>query len=362
MTVKGTSVVATIVLTLCSLIGVAEAQQRKGNVEVEAGKGKVSVDVDAKQNRDANANRRDKAAQGMAHRASEIQGMTVKNKADEELGTVKDIVIDVRAGQVKYAALSYGGFLGVGDKLFAVPWDAFEHRHEASDDEHTLVLNIDQETLKNAPGFHQSEWPNFADGEVAEELEKHYGKFRRQRDGRTGVDIQAGPVAVDVDVQRNRDRGARDRTDRRPDAPAEDVVHRASEITGMAVKNTAGKDLGSVNDLVVDMDSGKLRYAALSYGGFIGLGDKLFAVPWDSFDCQYNQSDEKYHLVLAIDETTLRKAPGFDQDNWPNLADPKFGDDIEKHYGPSHRRTDRPTDRPERTQTERSQPQERSDQ
>ena len=305
-------------LTLFSTIGVAQRQDEP--------KGQQSVE---------------KSIQGMAHRVSEIQGMTVKNAQDKELGTVKDIVIDVREGQVKYAALSYGGFVGFGDKLFAVPWYAFEHRHDASDDEHSLVLSIDEATLKKAPGFDQSEWPNLADGKVAKELEKHYGKFRQQRKRQAGINIKAGPVAVDVDVQRNRDQVDSNRTDRRRAAVAEDVVHRAGQIAGMTVKNTSGKELGSVNDLVIDMKSGNVRYAALSYGGFLGLGDKLFAAPWDLFECQDSPSGEKYHLVLAVDEATLRKAPGFDQDNWPNLADPDFGDEIDEYYNDTRRTIDR---------------------
>jgi hypothetical protein len=101
----------------------------------------------------------------------------------------------------------------------------------------------------------------------------------------------------------------------------------------MAVRNSAGEDLGSVNDLVIDMDTGKLRYAALSFGGFLGLGDKLFAVPWGTFECHYDVGNEESYLVLAVDDAVLKTAPGFDQDAWPDLADPKFGDEIDKHYG-----------------------------
>jgi len=56
--------------------------------------------------------------------ASTLIGDRVRDKKDEELGEIKEIMLDMRTGEVSYAVLSYGGFLGMGDKLFAVPWDA----------------------------------------------------------------------------------------------------------------------------------------------------------------------------------------------------------------------------------------------
>jgi sporulation protein YlmC with PRC-barrel domain len=214
--------------------------------------------------------------------------------------------------------------------LFAVPWESFKHRHDAADDEHTLVLTVDEATLKDSPGFDESKWPDFADAKFRDQVDKYYRGFRGPADNEAGVRVDTGRVDVDVDIDRTAG-------SRRESTLHDDLVYRASEITGMTVINTTGKELGSINDLVVDMDTGKVRYAALSYGGFLGLGDKLFAVPWNAFTCKYNDSEDEHQLVVTIDETTLSKAPGFDQDNWPNLADPKFGTDIDKYYGESLR-------------------------
>jgi sporulation protein YlmC with PRC-barrel domain len=152
-------------------------------------------------------------------------------------------------------------------------------------------------------------------------------------DRRAGVTIGTpqGNVRIDVDVDRLRPDRVRP-GESAESAPAKPLVHRAREILGMSVKNAAGNDLGSVNDLVIDTDTGKIRYAALSFGGFLGLGDKLFAVPWELFDRQYAVGDEKYYLVLDIDDESLKAAPGFDQHHWPDLADPNFGDEIDKYY------------------------------
>ncbi|MCA9258346.1 MAG: PRC-barrel domain-containing protein [Planctomycetales bacterium] len=112
---------------------------------------------------------------------------------------------------------------------------------------------------------------------------------------------------------------------------------RASELIGMDIVNAEGKELGEVSDLVLGGENGKIRYAAVSYGGFLGMGDKLFAVPWESFQCQRNGGEMQ--LVLNVSEERLKKAEGFDQSQWPDFADENFTRRIDKHYGvDSHHR------------------------
>lgn len=107
-------------------------------------------------------------------------------------------------------------------------------------------------------------------------------------------------------------------------------VLRASTIDGMEVRNSRGEDLGSVEDLMIDMQSGEVRYAALSFGGFLGIGDKLFAIPWDLLRVQ-QQGDDRW-IVFDITKERLEAAPGFNQDNWPNMADPKWHNEVDRYY------------------------------
>ena len=93
-------------------------------------------------------------------RASELIGTNVQNNADETVGEINDIVIDPNEGRVRYVALSVGGFLGVADQLFAIPWTSFECRRDG--DEHVVVLNVNKETLQKAKGFNQDNWPDMA--------------------------------------------------------------------------------------------------------------------------------------------------------------------------------------------------------
>jgi sporulation protein YlmC with PRC-barrel domain len=107
-------------------------------------------------------------------------------------------------------------------------------------------------------------------------------------------------------------------------------VFRASVLTGMTVKNMAGQTLGRIEDVVIDVGHGRLEYAALSCGGFLGVGSKLFAIPWDAFALRY---DEKAtYFVLDLDAAKLQSAPGFDRAHWPDVGDPNWAAQIDAYY------------------------------
>lgn len=104
---------------------------------------------------------------------------------------------------------------------------------------------------------------------------------------------------------------------------------RYDTLTSMRVQNPDGDDLGTIDDLVFDRESGQIRYAILSFGGFLGIGDKLFAVPWSAFFI----SPMEQKLIINVKRETLKNAPGFDRDHWPNMADVEWGSGIHTHYG-----------------------------
>jgi sporulation protein YlmC with PRC-barrel domain len=95
-------------------------------------------------------------------------------------------------------------------------------------------------------------------------------------------------------------------------------VHKASAFIGSSVENTKGESLGTISDLVLDPEAGSIKYAALSYGGVLGLGGKLFAVSWDALTLQ---PDGKTFL-LNVDQALLETTPGFDKTSWPQQPDP----------------------------------------
>lgn len=103
----------------------------------------------------------------------------------------------------------------------------------------------------------------------------------------------------------------------------------ASSLKSDSVVNASNEKLGSIEELMIDLSSGRIAYAVLSFGGFLGMGDKLFAVPWSAFSID---TDEK-RFVLNVKKETLEKAPGFDKDHWPNMADQTWGESIYRFYG-----------------------------
>jgi sporulation protein YlmC with PRC-barrel domain len=103
--------------------------------------------------------------------ADTLMGNDVYNRSDENLGDIKDIMLDMRSGKVAYAVMSFGGFLGMGEKLFAVPWSALT----LDTANKRFVLNVDKEHLKNAPGFDPDQWPDMADPRWAKDIHAYYG-------------------------------------------------------------------------------------------------------------------------------------------------------------------------------------------
>ena len=98
-------------------------------------------------------------------------GANLENPQGQNLGEIKDVVIDRASGRMAYSVVSFGGFLGMGEKLFAVPWGAFS---QPKADKDTFVLDVDKERLKNAPGFDAHNWPQMASREWVTSLYSYY--------------------------------------------------------------------------------------------------------------------------------------------------------------------------------------------
>jgi sporulation protein YlmC with PRC-barrel domain len=103
--------------------------------------------------------------------ADTLIGNDVCNIENEEVGNIKEIMLDVASGNIEYAVLSFGSFLGMGEKLFAIPWSALKLDTENK----RFLLNVNKERLKNAPGFNKDVWPNLADKTLANDLHSYYG-------------------------------------------------------------------------------------------------------------------------------------------------------------------------------------------
>ena len=172
-----------------------------------------------------------------------------------------------------------------------------------------------EERLKNAPGFDKKNWPTTGDAKWNTSISQYYAT--KDRDAETGT----------VDHSQ---------------------VFRLGTVTGMNVYDAKNEKLGDIQDAVFDIASGKMQYLALSFGGFLGVGDKLFSIPWKAFD-KMKEEDGKHFLVLHVSPDKLKTAPGFDKDAWPDAADADWRTDIDKYYEQDVQERERSTRRPTQT-------------
>jgi len=165
MKVKATNRLATMAIIAAVTVGTAtsvRADDLEGKVKVGTVEGQASLDVNKDKDKDTRYTASDyrserKTGVSDAHKASSIVGMKVTNQANETLGNIEDLVVDMKTGKISYAVLGVGGFLGIGEKYIAVPPSAFN----IGTDEKTLVLQADKAKLQAAPSFPKTNWPDF---------------------------------------------------------------------------------------------------------------------------------------------------------------------------------------------------------
>ena len=106
------------------------------------------------------------------------------------------------------------------------------------------------------------------------------------------------------------------------------IVMSASTLEGNNVVNRANESLGEVKEIMLDVPSGRIAYAVMTSGGFLGLGDRLFAIPFSALTLD----TEEKQFILDVSKDRLKDAPGFDKDHWPSMADTTWGGDVHRYY------------------------------
>ena len=107
------------------------------------------------------------------------------------------------------------------------------------------------------------------------------------------------------------------------------VALSTSTLASDPVVNPAGENLGKLEEIMIDLSSGRVAYAVLSFGGILGMGNKLFAIPWQAL---HVDTDRKV-IVLNVSKELLESAPGFDKENWPDTSEHAWLTDIYDYYG-----------------------------
>jgi len=95
------------------------------------------------------------------------------------------------------------------------------------------------------------------------------------------------------------------------------------------VVNLNGERVGKIEELMIDVTTGRVAYAVLSFGGFLGFGGKLFAVPWSALTVDESQK----RFVINVQRESLEKMPGFDRDHWPDLNDLEYATGVYRQWG-----------------------------
>ncbi len=266
-------------------------------------------------------------------KATDIIGMTVKNYQDQKLGKVEDLAVDVESGRVVQVILSTGGFIGIGDRLTAVPPGAL-HRDVANK---VLQLDADMAKLKAAPEFEMSKWAYDSDSNHLAQVYGHYGQEPALGFIQTGDALQEG--------QRNTNGAPNTISTRKADGTWDQdrmssksqclipvsrlgQVQKASKLIGTPVENLQAEKLGKVENLLVDLPSGRVVAVVVSSGGFLGMGDELSAVPPTAL----RFSTDRDTLQLDASKELLSNAPHFEANQWPDFGQPSYAGGVYRAY------------------------------
>lgn len=293
-------------------------------------------------------------------RMSQLVGMDVRNARGENLGDIKDLVVDADSGRVQYAVVGIGGFLGIGEKLSAFPMSAFKVTADArggtaagsgrmldndgvkgdrgpigSDrtpaeraaqgkagpidndgvkgDKGPIgsdragaapattgvarmgrggmhaVLNADPQRLKRAPNFDADQWPDWNDA-----------TYRSEVDRAAGVNAPAGKAGRLV---------------------------RASELLDADIRDAKSADVGEIDDLVVDVRNGQIRYAVIDFDRAWSMDDKLVAVPMASL----KPSGDSGELRFSGERAQIERAPSFEKNSWPDLNEGRYRSNMDRY-------------------------------
>jgi sporulation protein YlmC with PRC-barrel domain len=268
-----------------------------------------------------------------ASKASDIIGKTVENNQDEKFATVEDIAVDLQSGRIVQVILSTGGVLGIDATLTAGPPGAF--RCDATNK--VLRLDTDKEKLKDAPKFEMSKWAEGSDTNHLAAVYRQYGEesafcFIKTEDA--VADDQSKVNAPPQNVSPRQADGTweknRAASDDRSLIPVSRLgqIQRTSQLIGKTVKNLQEEKLGKVENLLLDLSSGRVVAVVVSSGGFLGIGDDLSAVPPSALHFSTDQES----LLLDMTKDSLTAAPHFKSNQWPDFAQPANAEGVYRAY------------------------------
>lgn len=226
-------------------------------------------------------------AEAMDHQlpVSDLIGANVKNLKNEEVGEIKDIIVRSDNGEVPFAVVDFGGaFDFTGEDLFAIPFSALEHSHEDGE----CILNVDM--VKELPGEKQkTEWLEVSDDKDPQRGETPLGDYWVEPPSDAQAKVEHRTKALS-----------------------------ANAILGAMVQNSAGEEVGALDELIVDLDEGVVVNTVFAAGGVLGIAQEHYLLPWKSL----SHSRENGKLVANVTKEMLESMPRYEGENEPPSPPP----------------------------------------
>jgi hyperosmotically inducible protein len=239
---------------------------------------------------------------GAPLKASEVIGLKLENNEGQKVGSVEDLAIDLQAGRVVQLIVSTGGFLSMGERHSAVPPGRVHFREAGK----PLLFDITREKLKSAPAFEMSDWKEFYQSDRVQESDRYYGEETAFK----AIDAQGNLPAVVTS------------------ANGLGHVQRATKLMGLNVENLREENIGTVDNLIVDLSAGRVVAVIVSTGGFLGMGDTRSVVPPTAL--RFNSEHDR--LRLDTTKEALSDAPRFKAGEWPDFAQRDYTAGVYRAY------------------------------
>ncbi len=250
---------------------------------------------------------------GMAcHKASDVIGTNIMNAQNDTVGEVEDLIIDPTSGRIDYAVISLD-VKGAKDQWYAVPFSTLAMRMpngekgDMKKDRGEFTLNVDAAKMESAPGFSKDKWPDVNAPAWRTDVEKYYGSTKRMSDSSTSGDAKGQVRAI-----------------------------RASKLLDQNLVTTSNDKIGDIEELALDPQNARVSYVVVSSGGFLGMGDKMHAIPWAAVRASPGTGkDAPENLVVDVTKERLQKSPEFKKDEWARMSEPMWMNELYTYYGVS---------------------------
>jgi len=236
-------------------------------------------------------------------KSSEMVGQPISIDR-QNVGKVEDLLVDVNSGRVVYGVGSFTNLEGSSDRFYPIPYTA---RHFSPEGK-AFEMQIESERLRAVPSFPRTEWPRFTDQEFATRTFQSYNQKPYWETRSTSTTSRTDRPTTTT------------QTSSTTWSEQPSSVHRISELRGREIRTPEGTRLGTVDEFVIDPESGRTLYAVTTREG------KSVPIPYSAL----RASDNRFEV--SITEDRWKNAPTLESNKWPSLVERRWSEDVYRHY------------------------------